>query len=46
MNIFRRVWDSFGFEDRYDENEYDYEYEEEDGSAYYASEPMMPHSKH
>ncbi|PSB23575.1 cell division protein SepF [Stenomitos frigidus] len=40
MNIFRRVWDSFGFEDRYDENEYDYEYEEEDGSAYYSSETM------
>lgn len=40
MNIFRRVWDSFGFEDRYDGNEYDYEYEEEDGSAYYASDTI------
>ena len=39
MNIFRRVWDSFGFEDRYDENEYDYEYEEEDG-AYYSSDTI------
>ena len=42
MNIFRRVWDSFGFEDRYDENDYDYEYEEEDGSAYYASDTIDP----
>lgn len=38
MNIFRRVWDSFGFEDRYDENEYEYEYEEEGEPAYYSSE--------
>ena len=42
MNIFRRVWDSFGFEDRYDENEYDYEYEEEEGTEYYASDPIDP----
>ncbi|XHX77219.1 MAG: cell division protein SepF [Stenomitos frigidus ULC029] len=41
MNIFRRVWDSFGFEDRYDENEYEYEYEEEGSPAtYYSSETM------
>lgn len=41
MNIFRRLWDSFGFEDRYGENEYEYEYEE-DGSpaAYYTSDTM------
>ncbi|MBW4470793.1 MAG: cell division protein SepF [Stenomitos rutilans HA7619-LM2] len=38
MNIFRRVWDSFGFEDRYDENEYEYEYEEEGTPSYYSSD--------
>ncbi|MBW4693302.1 MAG: cell division protein SepF [Lyngbya sp. HA4199-MV5] len=38
MNLFRRVWDSFGFEDRYDETEYEYEYEEEGTPSYYASE--------
>ncbi len=40
MNILRRVWDSFGFEDRYDENDYEYEYEEEGAPAYYASDTM------
>ena len=41
MNIFQRVWDSFGFEDRYDENDYEYEYEEDASPAtYYTSDPM------
>ena len=41
MNIFRRMWESFGFEDRDDENEYEYEYEEEGSpAAYYSSETM------
>lgn len=37
MNIFQRVWNSFGFDDRYDENEYEYEYEEDGSPAYYGS---------
>ena len=28
MNLFQRVWDSIGFNDRFDETEYEYEYEE------------------
>jgi cell division inhibitor SepF len=40
MNILRRVWDSFGFEDRYDENDYEYEYEEDGAPAYYASDEI------
>ncbi|SRR5579883_2211917 len=42
MNIFRRVWDSFGFDDRYDENEYEYEYEEDGSPAYYTSDSIDP----
>ncbi len=34
MNIFQRVWDSIGFNDRFDE--YEYEYEEEMPPEFYA----------
>lgn len=37
MNIFRRVWDSFGFAEQFDEADYDYEYGDED----YAQNPTM-----
>lgn len=30
MSFFQRVWDSFGFGERFDEGEYDYEYGDED----------------
>jgi cell division inhibitor SepF len=37
MNIFRRVWDSFGFAEQFDEADYDYEYGDEE----YAQNPTM-----
>jgi cell division inhibitor SepF len=37
MNIFQRVWDSFGFNEQFDETEYDYEYGDED----YIQDPTM-----
>uniref|UniRef100_A0A832H0R2 Cell division protein SepF n=1 Tax=Oscillatoriales cyanobacterium SpSt-402 TaxID=2282168 RepID=A0A832H0R2_9CYAN len=30
MNIFQRVWDSFGFNEQFDEADYDYEYGDEE----------------
>jgi cell division inhibitor SepF len=33
MNIFQRVWDSFSFNEQYDDGEYDYEYGDEDYAA-------------
>ncbi|MGA7932013.1 MAG: cell division protein SepF [Kovacikia sp.] len=39
MNIFRRVWDSVGLGDRFDD-EYEYEYEEEIPEGFYASDGM------
>ncbi|MGQ9870955.1 cell division protein SepF [Leptodesmis sp.] len=37
MNIFQRVWDSFGFNEQFDETDYDYEYGDED----YLQDPTM-----
>lgn len=37
MNIFQRVWDSFGFNEQFDETDYDYEYGDED----YIQDPTM-----
>lgn len=44
MNIFQRVWDSFGFTEQFDEADYDYEYGDE---AYMQDpttqdQPMLP----
>jgi cell division inhibitor SepF len=48
MNIFQRVWDSFGFAEQFDETDYDYEYGDED----FAQNPtivqeaqMLPHER-
>jgi cell division inhibitor SepF len=42
MNIFQRMWDSLGFNDRYDESEYEYEYEEEASPDLYPPDPAYP----
>jgi cell division inhibitor SepF len=45
MNIFQRVWDSFSFNEQYDEGEYDYEYGDEEYAAQSPTiqdQPMMP----
>lgn len=42
MNIFHRVWDSLGFGDRYDDREYEYDYEEEVSPDFYGPEAMYP----
>jgi cell division inhibitor SepF len=42
MNIFQRMWDSLGFNDRFDESEYEYEYEEEASPDLYPPEAAYP----
>jgi len=37
MNIFQRVWDSFGFNEQFDEGDYDYEY----GDEAYVQDPTI-----
>lgn len=37
MNIFQRVWDSFGFNEQFDEADYDYEY----GDEAYVQDPTI-----
>jgi cell division inhibitor SepF len=41
MNIFRRMWDSVGLGERFDD-EYEYEYEEEIPEGFYASDGVYP----
>ncbi len=41
MNIFRRVWDSVGLGERF-EDEYEYEYDEEMPDGFYASDGVYP----
>ncbi|MDX2232640.1 MAG: cell division protein SepF [Leptolyngbyaceae cyanobacterium bins.349] len=44
MNIFQRVWDSFGFNEQFDEGDYDYEYGDEDyvQDPTIQEQPMLP----
>ncbi len=45
MNIFQRVWDSFGFNEQFDEGDYDYEYGDEEfmqDPTMQEPQPMLP----
>ncbi len=47
MNIFQRVWDSFGFNEQFDETDYDYEYGDEDyiQDPTIQDQPMLPRER-
>jgi cell division inhibitor SepF len=48
MNIFQRVFDSFGFNEQYDEVDYDYEYGDEDYTqdpTIQQDQPMLPRER-
>lgn len=44
MNIFQRVWDSFGFNEQFEEGDYDYEYGDEEyvQDPTIQEQPMLP----
>jgi cell division inhibitor SepF len=47
MNIFQRVWDSFGFNEQFDETDYDYEYGDEEylQDSTMQDQPMLPRER-
>lgn len=47
MNIFQRVWDSFGFNEQFDEGDYDYEYGDEEymQDPTVQEPPMLPRNE-
>lgn len=47
MNIFQRVWDSFGFNEQFDETDYDYEYGDEDfiQDPTIQDQPLLPRER-